>query len=385
MSRRSFFIKTLDQQPRQWPDLKLDHLMRMTDSTGIFQHATFTVPNFAEGYCTDDNARAFILTVLLEELGEDLPMVRALATSYLAFLNYSFDRNSRRFRNFMSFDRKWLEECGSGDSNGRALWALGMGVGRSRRPSFLALAGQLFNRALPAALEFPAPRTWALSLLGIHEYLRRFSGDRLAQQTRETLMARLMDCFAKFRREDWPWCEEELTYDNARLAQALIVSGHATAQPEAVATGLKALRWLAEVQTSKAGHFRPIGCNGFYKRGEARADFDQQPIEAYAMISACLAAFRLTRENFWQQEAARAFDWFLGWNDLGLELYSVSSGGCYDALHVDRVNQNQGAESTLAFLLSLAEMKLVETVTDTLDVPLPDVALEVIEPDPALR
>jgi glycosyltransferase involved in cell wall biosynthesis len=367
MSRRSFVIRTLDQQPRQWPELKLDHLIRMTDSTGMFQHAIFSVPNFAEGYCTDDNARAFILTVLLEELGEDSQKVRSLASTYLAFLNFAFDRGSRRFRNFMSFDRKWLEDRGSEDSNGRALWALGIGVGRSKRPSFQALAGQLFNRALPEAMEFKSPRAWALSLLGIHEYLRRFTGDLLAQQTRDTLTSRLMEGFSDTSEADWPWCEETVTYDNAKLAQALIISGTATEQEEIVETGLRALRWLAELQTSDDGRFRPIGCHGFYKRGEARAGFDQQPIEANAMVSACLEAYRLTADSFWHVQASRAFDWFLGWNDLGLELYSQSSGGCYDALHVDRVNQNQGAESTLAFLISLVEMKLFEAVVGALE------------------
>jgi uncharacterized protein YyaL (SSP411 family) len=149
-----------------------------------------------------------------------------------------------------------------------------------------------------------------------------------------------------------------ITYDNARLAQALIVSGAATGQEKVTETGLNALRWLAELQTSENGYFRPIGCDGFYKRGESKADFDQQPIEAQAMVSACLDAYRVTGDTFWQDQATRAFDWFLGWNDLGLEMYSASSGGCYDALHVDRVNQNQGAESTLAFLISLAELKL---------------------------
>src|SRR5207249_11401340 len=142
LTRKSFEIKTLDQQPRRLPEFRLDHLARLSDSTGLFQHATFTVPNFAEGYCTDDNARAFILTVLLDELGEESAPVRALATTYLAFLNHAFDRKTKRFRNFMSFDRKWLEEAGSEDANGRALWALGTCVGRSRRKTFQGLAGQ---------------------------------------------------------------------------------------------------------------------------------------------------------------------------------------------------------------------------------------------------
>jgi len=385
MSRRSFMIQTLDQQPRQLPELNLDHLVRMTDSIGLFQHATFTVPNYAEGYCTDDNARAFILTLLLEELGADSPRVRALATTYLAFLTYAFDPDSKRFRNFMSFDRKWQEGQGSEDCHGRAIWALGMGVGRSRRPSFQALDGQLFNRALPVTTEFKSPRAWAFTLLGIHEYLRRFSGDRLAQQTREILAARLLEGFGNCSAEDWPWCEEVVTYDNARLAQALIVSGDASGRRDLVDTGVQALQWLVELQTSENGHFRPIGSNGFFQRGQARAEYDQQPIEAGAMVSACLEAFRVTARNYWYEQAARAFDWFLGWNDLGIELYSPNSGGCYDALHVDRPNQNQGAESTLAFLVSLAEMKLAGDAVGAYQNRAADPAPQVAPPEPALE
>lgn len=360
MSRRSFAIKTLDQQPRQLPELKLDHLARMTDSTGVFQHAVFTVPNFAEGYTTDDNARALLLTVLLEDLGEESPQVRALATAYAAFLQFAFDPERKRFRNFLGFDRRWIEAEGSEDSNGRALWALGACVGRSRRRSFQALAGQLFHWAFPRLTEFGSPRAWALILLGIHEYLLRLSGDRLATQTRDLLTARLMQRFEQCATSDWLWGEESLTYDNARLPHALIVSGGATGQQAVTECGLRALRWLADIQTSEEGFFRPIGCKGFYRKGGERARFDQQPIEAHAMVSACLEAYRVTSDSYWYEQACRAFDWFLGWNDLGLEVYAPNTGGCYDGLHVDRVNQNQGAESTLAFLLSLAEMRLVQ-------------------------
>ncbi|HZO86310.1 MAG TPA: glycosyltransferase family 4 protein [Verrucomicrobiae bacterium] len=359
ISRKVFAIKTLDQQPRQLPELKLDHLQRMTDSTGMFQHAKYSVPNLAEGYCTDDNARALMLTVLLEELGEDSPQVRGLATRYAAFVHHAYNSKARRFRNFMSFDRRWLEESGSEDCNGRALWALGMCVGRSRRSSFQNLAGDLFHRALASATELKAPRAWAFSLLGIQEYLQRLSGDRLAEQIRDSLTGRLIQLFEKWSSEDWTWCEQEVTYDNSRLAQALIQCGAATGQQNATEWGLRALRWLTEIQTSEEGHFRPIGCKGFFCRNGHRAQFDQQPIEACAMISACVEAYRVTSDPFWQDQATRAFDWFLGWNDLGLELYSYNSGGCYDGLHVDRVNMNQGAESTLAFLTSLAEMKLM--------------------------
>ena len=360
LSRKSFATKTLDEQPRALPELKLDHLARMTDSTGIFQHAIFTVPNFSEGYCTDDNARAFILAVLLDEMEEEPDNVRTLATTYAAFLHHAFDAKTKRFHNHLSFDRRWLDQQGSEDSHGRALWALGMGVGRSPYRSFQVMCGQVFAQALPAVIEFTSPRAWAFVLLGIHEYLQRLSGDRLAQQIRETLMSRLMELFDRTTQTDWPWFEDVLSYDNAKLAHTLILSGRATGQTKVYERGLQALRWLAQTQTGDTGDFRPIGSNGFYPRGGTRANFDQQPIEAHSMVSACHEAYRATNETWWYEQAQHTFDWFLGWNDLGLELYSPNTGGCRDALHVDRLNQNQGAESTLAFLLSLAEMQLMQ-------------------------
>jgi len=179
-----------------------------------------------------------------------------------------------------------------------------------------------------------------------------------------------MELLKKNTRPDWCWFEEELSYDNAKLAHALIVSGHATGRPEVLERGLHALRWLNQLQISEKGHFRPIGSNGFYRRGGPRADFDQQPIEAQAMVSACLEAYRATSDLWWYEQAQRAFDWFIGWNDLGLELYSPESGGCGDGLHVDRVNGNQGAESTLAFLLSLAEMRQAQNIVTTFREPI---------------
>ena len=360
LSRKIFATKTLDQQPRELPEIKLDHLSRMTDSTGIFQHAIFTVPNFSEGYCTDDNARAFILAVLLDELEEEPERMRTLATTYSAFLHYAFDPKTNRFHNLLSFDRRWLDETGSEDAHGRALWALGIGVGHSPYRSFQIMAGQLFAQALPVAAEFTSPRAWAFTLLGIDAYLKRLSGDRVATQMRETLANRLMEIFDKTAQRDWPWFEDYLTYDNAKLSHALIVSGAAAGQQPILDRGLQTLRWLMEVQTSENGHFRPIGSNGFFRRGGQRADFDQQPVEAHTTVSACLEAFRVTGDPWWHEQAQRAFDWFLGWNDLGLEVYAPNTGGCRDALHVDRVNRNQGAESTLAFLLSLVEMRLAQ-------------------------
>jgi glycosyltransferase involved in cell wall biosynthesis len=361
-ARRSLATKTLDRKPRDLPELKLNHLLRMTDSTGIFQHAAFSTPNFLEGYCIDDNARGLVLAVILGQAKEEPERMRTLATTYTAFLHYALMPSTKRFHNHMSFDRRWLDPQGSEDSHGRALWALGVCVGRSPFRSFHMLAGQLFAQTLPPVTEFSSPRAWAFALIGIHEYLRRLGGDTIARQTLEFLTAELMRVFDAHATPDWCWFETELSYDNAKLAHALILSGRAMGRTDVFERGLQSLRWLVEMQTSEKGHFRPIGSNGFHHRGGPRADFDQQPIEAQATISACLAAYRATADAWWYEQAQKAFDWFIGGNDLGLEIYQPETGGCADGLHVDRVNENQGAESTLAFLLSLVEMRQAQNM-----------------------
>ena len=360
--RAAFANWTLASRPYDLPPLRLDHIVRMSDGTGILQHAIFTVPNFHEGYCTDDNARAFILCNLLDDLGGQAPAenLDRLATSYLAFLAAALDYNSGRFRNFMSHGRQWLESEGSEDSHARALWAVGTGAGRSRNSGHHRLAAQLFERGLEAVEGFSSPRAWAFSLLGIHEYLCRFPADSRAIAMRAALADKLITLWNSCATDGWPWFEPSVTYDNARLCEALIVSSQGMPTSEALAVGLKSLRWLTSIQKTQAGHFRPIGSNGFYQRDGARADFDQQPVEAQAMVSACHQAFRATQEEAWPREAKRAFEWFLGRNDLGLPLYDFGTGGCSDGLHRDRVSENQGAESTLAFHIALSEMKCAE-------------------------
>ncbi len=369
VGRKSSPIKTLDEQSDQLPELKLDHLFRMSDSTGIFQHASFTVPNFAEGYCTDDNARALALALSLQRLGKGSPKLQSLATTYAAFLNHAFDRKSGRFRNFMGFDRHWLEDVGSEDCQGHALWALGLCVAQSGPGSLPLLAAQLFEQALPVAAEFTSPRAWAFTLIGIGEYLRRLSGDRRVTQFREALTAKLQQRYADAATDEWQWFEEVVSYANAKLPHAMILSGRSMNNPTMVELGLKTLRWLIKVQTSETGSFRPVGSNGFYPRGKVRALFDQQPIEAQCTVSACIEAYHATGDTAWLAEARRAFEWFLGRNDLGLALYDSTTGGCRDGLHVDRLSQNQGGESTLAFLLSLAEMQALQNAISSFTEP----------------
>lgn len=365
MPRGAFGGWTLGRRAYNLPPLRLDHLVRMTDGTGIFQHAIFNVPNFHEGYCTDDNARAFILCNLLDEPNALEPH----ATSYLAFLAAAYDPEHVRFRNFMSHGRAWLETFGSEDSHGRAMWALGTGVARARNSGHQQLSVHLFELGLPPVNDFTSPRAWASTLLGIHEYLAAHPQKQKVLDARDHLTKKLVDLWDNCATEDWPWFEESATYDNARLSQALILSGHSMSSARTLDIGLESLRWLASIQTTQAGHFRPIGSNGFYVKNGARADFDQQPIEAQAMVSACLDAFRITGGAEWASEAKRAFEWFLGRNDLGQTLYDPTTGGCYDGLHPDRVNANQGAESSLAFQISLAEMNHLPHPTLTLDAP----------------
>lgn len=354
-------VRTLAEQQADLPNWRLDHLSRLTDSTGILQHATYTIPNVAEGYCTDDNARALLLTVLLKELGHEGREIDRLSTIYAAFLQAAFNRDNRRFRNFMSFERRWLEEIGSDDCHGRAVWALGTCVGRSQLPDLPVWAASHFELALPSVLEMTSPRAWAYTLLGVQQYLRRFAGDRLATQIRETLTSRLIELYDKVATPDWAWFEEIVAYANARLPQALIASGYEGNNARALEVGLQSLTWLIKIQTAPQEHFRAVGCNGFYPKGQVCAQFDQQPIEAGATVSACLEAYRATHDSVWLNHARSAFEWFLGRNDLGQELYDPSTGGCCDGLQSDRVNRNQGAESTLAFLMALAEMNMLES------------------------
>ena len=199
-----------------------------------------------------------------------------------------------------------------------------------------------------------------LHALGIHEYLRSHAANPAVLAARELLTGELVRLWKSCATENWPWFEPSATYDNARISQALILSGQWMPDPEALEIGLKSLRWLVSIQKTQAGHFRPVGSNGFYHRDGARADFDQQPVEAQAMVSACLEAARATQDASWSREAKRAFEWFLGRNDLGVPLYDSSSGGCSDGLHADRISENQGAESSLAFHLALAEMNCAE-------------------------
>jgi len=364
--RVQFSARSTGKSLNQLPELKLSHVNALTDDTGMLQHAIFTIPNRAEGYTTDDNARALIFTVLLNQLGVESTSLSAAANPdwafrYMAFLEHAFNPRLKRFRNFLGYDHQWLEEQGSEDSHGRALWALGTLLGRSGNPGLRGAAGRLFEFSVPAVVEFHSPRACAYALLGIQEYLHSYAGDRDAQRVRSALGQRLLDMYESVHRPEWKWFEDVVAYGNARLPQALLLAGSACGNEPMISAGLDSLEWLMETQRCPAnGHFVPIGSEGFYRQGGEQARFDQQPVEAAGAVSACLQAYRVTGDDRWRVDAWSAFNWFLGDNDLQLPLYDSATGGCRDGLHPDRANQNQGAESTLSFLMALLEMSSLQ-------------------------
>jgi glycosyltransferase involved in cell wall biosynthesis len=347
---------TLTRDCQTLPAMHIGHFLSLCDDTGLLQHALHCVPDRSHGYCTDDNARALLLACSLNKSGEH-PLPDSLTTRFAAFIQHAWNRDVKRFRNFLSFDRHWLEDQGSQDSHGRALWALGECTRNGRTPSLRRWAASLFAEALPTVEDFSSPRAWSFTLLGLDGYCGSVAEDSSAMRHRDLLANRLIALLAAAEADGWEWFETSLAYDNARLSQALITTGCATDTPSFIRAGTRSLRWLMQLQTSPAGSFRPVGSQSFGAQRVPPRAFDQQPLEAAAAISACLAAWRADNDPVWRADAARAFAWYLGGNDLSLPLVELDTGSCRDGLHPDRVNENQGGESAVSYLLSLVEMR----------------------------
>ncbi|MFN0191814.1 MAG: glycosyltransferase family 4 protein [Aestuariivirga sp.] len=338
------------------PEINLAHFNAMCDGTGLLQHSVYNVPDRAHGYCIDDNARALLVSCALSAVSET-PLAETQTGRFAAFIQHAWNADVRRFRNFMSFDRRWLEEAGSEDSHGRTLWALGEYARSALSPSRKLWAAALFAEALPPTEHFTSPRAWAFTLLGLEGYCAAVVGAPETARLRELLAKRIETLLHEAERPGWTWFEKGLSYDNARLPQALIVTGMAMNTPSLVKAGLRTLRWLMKKQTAPQGHFRAVGSKNFGNHYTAADGFDQQPIEAAATISACLAAWRADGNGEWRSGAARAFAWFLGANDLGVPLVDAATGSCRDGLHPARVNENCGGESVVSYILGLAEMR----------------------------
>ena len=339
------------------PEIKLDHLKAFTDDTGILQHANYTIPDRTHGYCTDDNARALLVAAMGQKyLPTNGLALDTLSGHYLGFLLYAYNEKNGRFRNFMTYSRHWMEEIGSEDAHGRALWCLGKAVVFFDDPGHLAMSTTLFKKALRTAENFRSPRAIAFCLVGMDAYLHKFSGDSYVRRIRDVLADRLFNQFDNNGTDDWPWLENALNYANGKLPHALLLSGHRMQRNDMIDMGLNSLKWLLAIQTED-NHFVPIGSSGWYEKGGPRARFDQQPLEAKAMVEACIEAFNITRDHIWFENAVMCFNWFLGHNDLNMPLYDPKTGGCRDGLMADGINQNQGAESSLAWLLSLMTLQ----------------------------
>lgn len=364
---------TLLRDGRAPPEMRIDHFLSMCDDTGLFQHAVHCVPDRSHGYCVDDNARALLLACALNIPGEDrLPEV--LTARFAGFVQHAWNPDTRRFRNFMGFNRSWLEDRGSEDSHGRTLWALGACSLSDANLSRRTWAAALFAEASGSVEAFHSPRAWAFVLLGLDGYCTAIPGDLGAADLRLRLADRLIAIFDAVETPDWVWFEEGLAYDNARLSQALILTGMATKRAVYLDRGLKSLRWLVKQQTSASGQFRPVGTEGFGETRLTPRAFDQQPLEAAATIAACLAAWRADHNIEWKAEATRVFAWFLGSNDLSVSLVDVETGSCRDGLHPDRPNENRGGESVVSYLLGLCEIRQLARVGESRVQPAPLVA-----------
>ena len=330
--------------------IDLRHLSTLTDDTGIMQHAVGPIPNRNEGYCVDDNGRALVICSRLMRLGAYTSSLDRMATTYLSYLHHCFNSDTKRFRNFMSYDRRWLEEAGSEDSHGRAIWGLGEWVAGGGSFQSKSIALDVLEQAIPTVHGFTSPRAWAYSILGMCQDRSPLAGESMTRHVMHDLADRLLRLYRTNRTQGWHWFEEYATYDNARISQAMIAAGLAFDNASYVQTGLDSLRWLCDEQVGTGGHFSPIGCSQVWWRGRPKPGFDQQPLEAWSMADACLLAATLEDTDGWKDRARWAIDWFVGKNDRMLPIVDTTTGGCCDGLQIDRVNENQGAESTLAYL-----------------------------------
>jgi Glycosyl transferases group 1 len=329
-------------------------LLRICDDTGILQHSIFAVPDRAHGYCVDDNARALMLMNRLGAQAE--PHRSQLAMNFAAFVQSAWNPARGEFRNFMSYRREWLEEIGSQDSCGRTLWALGATIKESDNPALRHWARGLFDESGASALGFGSPRATAFAMLGADYLLATNASHDLANLILAEGAERLLTLFRAARTRDWPWFETRLAYDNARLCEAMIRAGIRLARIDFIDCGITTLGWLMAIQTSHAGHFRPIGSDNFGHDFEPNQPFDQQPVEIWAAIDAASAAYSATGKAHWLDHAVRAYNWFDGKNDRGLAVGNPISGSCHDGLNPRGLNLNEGAESVLSYQLATCSL-----------------------------
>jgi glycosyltransferase involved in cell wall biosynthesis len=338
------------------PDLCLDHLVRLTDDTGVIQHAVYSVPSRSTGYCVDDNARALIVAVHADRMqgGAD---TSALVTRYLSYLHLSQQPNGS-FRNLMSYERILDPSPASDDCIGRSLWALGVTVALAANEGCRFLARDMLARALPYSRDL-GPRGTAQAILGLVSVLGTDPRNTDNRLLLDALVAKLSNAYRTNASDRWRWFESTLTYDNALLPFALFAAFSVTGDSATLRDARESLEFLEGV-CFDGEHLQLVGNTGWHSSGGEKAYADEQAIDAAALVLAFSCAYSVTKNAHYLRRMREAFAWFLGANRLGLPLYDFSTGGCRDGIGVAHVNQNQGAESTVCFLMALLEMLEVD-------------------------
>ena len=321
-------------------------LLGLCDGCGMVQHSVYSVPDRAHGYCVDDNARALMLAnVSRGNFAYRAPI-------FAAFVQHSWNPSARSFRNFMGYDRQWREDAGSGDSNGRTLWAIGATMAQGRDADLRRWAQALWVASAPIAMDFDAPRSLAFAMLGADLALEADAKDPLALDILKRGLTKLNAAYEHHAVNGHRWFEPYLAYDNVRLAEAMLRGGVRLGDNVAAMRAMDALNWITHLQTSAAGHFRPIGSESFGKPIIPHDPFDQQAVDAWAMVDAAWAAYRHSHDSKWADVARMAYAWFFGGNDRGQALANLETGACYDGIRPRGLNYNQGAESVLSLHLA---------------------------------
>ena len=328
---------------------KLSGIKLFTDETGILQHSKFGVIDRRHGYSTDDNSRALIAAVRHHQKYGGNESLH-LAKRYLEFLLF-MHKNDGGFRNILSYDKKYLDDEGTEDSIGHTLWATGCTINSNAPPMLKQLSRMLFDESLPKAREFTSPRGRAFALLGLCEYSKAHPQDTNLQQDIVSFAGFLVDRYSDNAEPGWMWFEDYVTYANPRLPQAMLETGNLIQGKTLLKIGKESLDFLMDIQYVD-DVFHPIGTDGWYKKGGARAYYDQQPIEASCMAEACMTAYRVLSDKRYEEHARKAFQWFHGGNSSGLTLVDIDSYTCFDGLTPKGLNQNKGAESTISYLLA---------------------------------
>jgi len=337
------------------PELNLAHLLRMTDDVGMMQHSRYSIPDRRTGYTTDDNARALVAALHLLREGRPSELLLLAAERYMAFVVHAQDPTSGLFHNYMRYDRTFADAPGAGDCLGRALWALGCVVAEPAPAGMRLAASDAFSRALRGAQGLDSPRAQAYAILGLSRQLSAYPEAGRSNRVLRLLAGRLAERYAGTARRGWRWFEPYLTYANALLPAALLAAYEIDESPLHLEIAEEALDFLTGV-VWRDGILKLVGNDGWYRAGSRRADYDEQPIDAWLMVLAYATAYRITARESYFDLAEGAFEWFLGRNAAGMPLYDHATGACYDGITPHGLNLNQGAESLLSYLLARAEI-----------------------------